>query len=183
MQKGKLLVITGPSGVGKGTLVRSLLSRHSELYLSVSATTRSPRTGEIHGKDYFFVTRKEFEEMIHHEQLLEWAEYAGNYYGTPKPPVEEQIKQGKTVILEIEVVGAMNVKKAFSEALLLFILPPSEAELERRLRDRNTDSEEAILKRLNKAKEELKSSSNFDYQIVNDNLELALKEIENIIIN
>ena len=141
MKQGKLVVITGPSGVGKGTLVRSLLSRHPELYLSISATTRQPRTGEINGKDYYFVTPSEFEQKIESGQLLEWAKYAGNYYGTPRAPVEQQIEQGKTVILEIEVLGARQVKETFSNALLLFILPPSEQELERRLRGRGNDEE------------------------------------------
>jgi guanylate kinase len=181
MQQGKLVVITGPSGVGKGTLVRSLLPRNSQLYLSISATTRKPRPGEVNGLDYFFLNRTEFEEMIENEQLLEWAEYAGNYYGTPMAPVKQQIQQGKTVILEIEVLGARQVKKAFADALLLFILPPSVVELESRLKLRDTDSEEAIAKRLALAKEEIAVSAEFDYQVVNDDLNLALQQIENII--
>lgn len=181
IKKGKLVVITGPSGVGKGTLVKLLITRNSNLYLSISATTRQPRTGEINGKDYYFVTRNEFEKMINNQELLEWAKYAGNYYGTPRLPVEAKINEGKTVILEIEVLGALQAKKAFSDALLLFILPPSLEELETRLRGRNTDSEESILKRLHKAKEEIESSSKFDYQVVNDDLELAFKRIEKII--
>jgi guanylate kinase len=124
MPVGKLIVLTGPSGVGKGTLVRSLLARHPELYLSISATTRSPRPGESNGQHYYFLSRQEFENLIQDNQLLEWAEYAGNYYGTPRSPVEEQINQGKSVILEIEVVGADLVKANFPDALRLFILPP-----------------------------------------------------------
>ena len=181
MSQGKLVVITGPSGVGKGTLVKYLLTRHSQLYLSISATTRQPRPGEVNGKDYYFLTRTEFEDMIDQQQLLEWAEYAGNYYGTPRSPVEKQIEQGKTVILEIEVVGARQVKKSFADALLLFILPPSVTELENRLKGRDTDSAEAISKRLAKAKEEIAASEEFDYQIINDDLDLALAEIEQII--
>ena len=181
MKQGKLVVITGPSGVGKGTLVRSLLSRHPELHLSISVTTRQPRTGEINGKDYHFVTPSEFEQKIENGQLLEWAKYAGNYYGTPRAFVEQQIEQGKTVILEIEVLGARQVKKTFTNALMLFILPPSEQELERRLRDRGDEEETAILRRLEKAKQEIAVSGEFNHQIVNNHLNLALQEIENLI--
>ncbi len=178
MQAGKLIVLTGPSGVGKGTLVRSLLARHPQLYLSVSATTRTPRPGEINGKDYYFVSRQDFEAMVKGGQLLEWAEYADNYYGTPRSKVEEQINQGRSVLLEIEVVGARAIKQTFADALRLFILPPSLAELERRLRGRGNDSEAAIARRLERAKAEIAASGEFDRQIVNDDLETALKEIE-----
>jgi guanylate kinase len=182
MSQGKLIVITGPSGVGKGTLVQSLLTRNPKLYLSISATTRQPREGEVDGKNYYFLNRSQFQEMIEREDFLEWAEYAGNYYGTPRLPVEQQIKQGKTVILEIEVLGARQVKKIFPTALLLFILPPSEQVLESRLRGRGTESdEEVILRRLTKAKGELPAAKEFDYQVVNDDLEIALQSIENII--
>jgi guanylate kinase len=181
MSQGKLLVITGPSGVGKGTLVKSLLQRNPELYLSISTTTRLPRKGEINAKDYYFVDHRQFEKMIQQGDLLEWAEYASNYYGTPRLPVEKKINEGKVVILEIEVLGARQVKKSFPDALLIFIAPPSEQELERRLRGRQTDSEEVILRRLNKAKEELAASNEFDYKIVNDKLEIALQSMENII--
>jgi guanylate kinase len=181
MQTGKLIVITGPSGVGKGTLVRSLLEGHPELYLSISATTRTPRAGEVEGKDYYFLTRASFEAAIETGQLLEWAEYAGNYYGTPRARVEEQIARGKFVLLEIEVVGARRIKQTFPNALRIFILPPSLEELERRLRDRATDSEEAILKRLERAKAEMATCNEFDVQIINDDLATALKEIEEAI--
>lgn len=178
---GKLAVITGPSGVGKGTIVKSLLKRHSELFLSISATTRQPRQGEIHGKDYYFLSVDEFQQMIKHSELLEFAEYAGNYYGTPKTPVIEQINAGKTVILEIEVLGARQVYQNFPSASRIFILPPSLAELENRLRGRGNDSEEAIIKRLTKAREELSACNEFDYQVVNDDLEKAISEVENIL--
>ncbi|GBF81758.1 guanylate kinase [Aphanothece sacrum] len=178
MASGKLIVLTGPSGVGKGTLVRALLARHDHLYLSISTTTRSPRFGEIDGQDYYFVTRAEFEKMIQQEQLLEWAEYAGNYYGTPRAKVEEKINQGSTVILEIEVVGANSIKQTFPDALRIFILPPSVEELERRLRGRGNDAEAAIIRRLERAKEELNASQDFDKTVVNDNLEKALQELE-----
>ncbi len=183
MSSGKLIVLTGPSGVGKGTLVRSLLARHDHLYLSISATTRSPRSGEIDGKDYYFVSSPQFEEMIAQGELLEWANYAGNYYGTPRSNVEEKIAQGTTVLLEIELVGARNIKETFPNALRVFILPPSVEELERRLRGRGTDSEEAMVRRLERAKEELAASSEFDYTIVNDHLETALEQLEQLISN
>jgi guanylate kinase len=181
MSAGKLIVITGPSGVGKGTLVRSLLTRHPELYLSISATTRQPRPGEIDGKDYYFVSKQQFESAIEQGELLEWAEYAGNYYGTPKTSVEEQINRGKWVLLEIELIGARIVKKIFPDALLIFILPPSLEELGRRLRGRGKDSQEAIFRRLERAKAEIEAKDEFNIQIVNDELETAIADIEKAI--
>ncbi|WP_099240763.1 guanylate kinase [Synechococcus sp. BDU 130192] len=178
---GKLIVLTGPSGVGKGTLVRSLLPRHQNLFLSISATTRQSRPGEVDGQDYFFKTREQFEAMIATGELLEWAEYAGNYYGTPLPPVKTQIQQGNFVILEIEVIGANQVKEIYADALRIFILPPSFEELEQRLRGRGNDPEAAIAKRLVRAKEELAMSHEFDHEIVNDDLETALTELEKVI--
>ena len=178
MQPGRLIVLTGPSGVGKGTLLRSLLQRHRELYFSVSATTRNPRPGEINGKDYYFTSRSEFEEMVKNGELLEWAEFAGNCYGTPVKPVAEQISNGLSVILEIELEGARQIHQTFPTALRIFILPPSEDELERRIKSRGTDSEEAIARRLRRATEEINAANEFDLQIVNDDLETALKQIE-----
>jgi guanylate kinase len=178
MQVGKLIVLTGPSGVGKGTLLRSLLQRHPKLYLSVSATTRQPRPGEIDGQHYYFVSRDKFEQMVSAGELLEWAEYAGNYYGTPRTSVERQIQLGQSVILEIEVVGARKIHHTFPTALRLFILPPSLAELEQRIRGRGQDSEEAIARRLSRAKAEIDAADEFDVQIVNDDLDQALLLIE-----
>jgi len=178
MQVGKLIVLTGPSGVGKGTLLRSLLQRHPELYLSVSATTRQPRPGEIDGQHYYFVSRDKFEQMVSAGELLEWAEYAGNYYGTPRTPVERQIQLGQSVILEIEVLGARKIYDTFPTALRLFILPPSLAELEQRIRGRGQDSEDAIARRLSRAKAEIDAADEFDVQIVNDDMEQALLLIE-----
>ena len=175
---GRLIVLTGPSGVGKGTLVRSLLQSHPELYLSVSVTTRSPRPGEINGKNYYFVNREQFEQMIAQEQLLEWAQFAGNCYGTPRQQVEEKIQQGKSVLLEIELEGARQIRTSFPEAMRIFILPPSMQELEQRLRGRGQDSEEAIARRLRRAEEEINAAGEFDFKIVNDNFETALKDIE-----
>lgn len=178
MKTGRLIVLTGPSGVGKGTLLRSLLARHPQLYFSVSATTRSPRPGEIEGKHYYFVSREQFEQMVAAGELLEWAEYAGNYYGTPLRPVEERIELGQWVILEIELLGARQIQQTFPSALSIFILPPSATELERRLRGRGQDSEEAIARRLERAQQELEAAGEFDLQIVNDDLETALTSIE-----
>jgi guanylate kinase len=178
MQVGKLIVLTGPSGVGKGTLLRSLLQRHPELYLSVSATTRQPRPGEIDGQHYYFVSRDKFEEMVSAGELLEWAEYAGNYYGTPRTPVQRQVQLGQSVILEIEVVGARKIHHTFPTALRLFVLPPSLAELEQRIRGRGQDSEDAIARRLSRAKAEIDAADEFDVQIVNDDMEQALLLIE-----
>jgi guanylate kinase len=180
MQAGKLIVVTGPSGVGKGTLLRSLIQRHPELYFSISATTRQPRPGEIEGQHYYFVSREKFEQMVADDELLEWAEYAGNYYGTPRLQVQQQIQQGRLVILEIEVVGARKINQTFPTALRIFILPPSLAELERRIRDRGQDSEEAITRRLTRAKAEIDAADEFDVQMVNDDLETALIHLESI---
>jgi guanylate kinase len=181
MSEGKLIVITGPSGVGKGTLVKLLLQKYPELSLSISATTRQPRIGEIEGKDYYFLSVEEFKTMIDQGAFLEWAQYALNYYGTPRHQVETQIQAGKNIILEIEVVGANLIKQNFPDALRIFILPPSVEELEKRLRGRGNDPEEAILKRLNRAKEELAVSDEFDLKIVNDDLEIALQNLEKAI--
>ncbi|MGB7442785.1 MAG: guanylate kinase [Coleofasciculaceae cyanobacterium] len=181
MQTGRLIILTGPSGVGKGTLLRLLLKKHPELCLSISATTRQPRPGEIDGQDYYFVSRQKFEQMVTNNELLEWAEYAGNYYGTPRPPVEQLLQQGKSVILEIEVVGANKVKKSFPQVERIFILPPSLTELEQRMRGRAKDSDEAIAKRLSIAKSELEQSDQFDWQIVNEDKQKALEEIEEAI--
>ncbi len=178
MTTGKLIVLTGPSGVGKGTLLRSLLRRHPELYLSVSVTTRSPRKGEINGKHYYFVDRQQFEKLAAGGDLLEWAEFAGNYYGTLRRQVETHVRQGEWVVLEIELEGARQIKRTYPEALRIFILPPSVDELENRIRARGQDSEEAIARRLERAREEIAAAGEFDIQIVNDDLEKALERIE-----
>lgn len=178
MGTGKLIVLTGPSGVGKGTLLRSLLQRHPELYLSISVTTRAPRPGEVDGRDYYFVSRPTFEQMAANGELLEWAEFAGNCYGTPCTPVKEQIRQGRWVILEIELQGARQIRQTFPEALRIFILPPSLPELEYRIRNRGQDTEEAIARRLRRAQEEIDAANEFDIQIINDNFEKALNSIE-----
>jgi guanylate kinase len=175
---GKLIVLTGPSGVGKGTLMRSLLQRHPELYYSVSATTRAPRPGEVDGKNYYFISRSKFEQLVAQGEFLESAEFAGNYYGTPREAVLHQVQSGKLVVLEIELEGARQIRASFPQALSIFILPPSFEELERRIRGRGQDSEEAIARRLQRAKEEIEAADEFDIQIVNDDFETALSAIE-----
>lgn len=178
MRTGKLIVLTGPSGVGKGTLLRSLLHRHPELRLSTSATTRSPRPGEVDGQHYYFVSRSRFDHMVEQNALLEWAEFAGNCYGTPRQAVEDEIRQGNWVVLEIELEGARQIRQSFPDALRIFILPPSMPELEYRLRSRGQDSEEAIARRLERAKAEIDAANEFDIQVVNDELDKALGRIE-----
>ncbi|MEB3148927.1 MAG: guanylate kinase [Sphaerospermopsis sp.] len=178
---GKLIVLTGPSGVGKGTLMQKLLQLHPELYYSVSATTRSPRPGEINGQNYYFITRSQFQKLVAQGELLEWAEFAGNYYGTPRAAVLEQIQSGKLVILEIELEGARQIRTSYPNALSIFILPPSFSELEKRIRGRGQDSQEAIARRLNRAQEEIEAAAEFDIQIVNDDLETALNQIEAVL--
>ena len=154
MSKGLLLVISGFSGAGKGTVMKRLLELHDEYSLSISATTRKPREGEADGREYFFKTVEEFEKMIAEDALIEHAQYVGNYYGTPKAYVEEQLDKGNNVILEIEIQGAMNIKRMFPDAVLMFITPPSAAELEKRLRGRGTEDEATIKARLSRAAEE-----------------------------
>ena len=176
--KGRLIVVTGPSGVGKGTLLAQIRQRHPELAVSTSATTRPPREGEENGVHYYFYTREQFEELRDRDQFLEWAEFAGNYYGTPLTPVQERLRLGVDVLLEIELQGARQVAKMRPEALKVFIRPPSIEELERRIRVRGQDSEESIQKRLATAAEELKAESEFDLAIVNDDLERALSDLE-----
>ena len=178
---GKLFVISGSSGVGKGTLLKMFLAKHPEYKLSVSCTTRAPRDGEKHGENYFFLSKEEFEDLIKRDEFLEWAEFSGNMYGTQKAYVERKLSEGKNLILELDTTGALNVKKAMPEACLIFILPPSLEELESRLRGRNTETEEAIQKRLNTVKIEIERSEQFDCKIVNDNLDKALLELENLL--
>jgi guanylate kinase len=177
---GRLTVLTGPSGVGKGTLVKLLLERHPEIWLSVSATTRAPRQGEEEGRSYFFLARPAFEQRVAEGGLLEWAEFAGNLYGTPRQPVEEQLAQGRPVLLEIELEGARQVRRSFPAGFQVFLEPPSFEELERRIRGRGTDSEEAITRRLERARVELAAAPEFDARLVNGELETALAELEQL---
>lgn len=180
--KGTLLVLSGFSGAGKGTIVKKLVSEYG-YHISISATTRSPRTGEVDGREYYFKTREEFQDLIDHNGLIEWAEYVGNYYGTPKQFVEEMLAQGKNVILEIEVQGALNVKEQYPEAVLIFIAPPSIPILRERLIGRGTEDRETIEKRLLRAKEEAKDIKEYEYVVINDNLDTCVQQVHQIIVS
>ena len=177
---GRLLLITGPSGVGKGTLVARLLERHPGIWLSVSATTRQPRSGEVEGQHYFFLERTAFEKQVNADGYLEWAEFAGNLYGTPRAAVQQRLDAGQTVLLEIELEGARQVRRSFPTGFQVLLRPPSFPELERRIRGRGSDSEEAIRRRLERAREELQAEAEFDAVVVNDDLERALAELEQL---
>ena len=179
--RGTLLVISGFSGAGKGTVIKSLINNYDNYALSVSATTRKPRDGEQDGISYFFKTKEEFQNMINKGELLEYATYVGNYYGTPKSYVEDKLKEGYNVILEIECVGAFNVRKMFPDALLMYIIPPSAEELERRLRGRGTEDEATINARLAKASKEAEGVEEYDYIIINDMVDNCVKDINGII--
>lgn len=180
--KGMLIVISGPSGVGKGTVRKALFDRRGHrLVYSISMTTRKPREGEVDGVDYYFVTREEFQKRIDNNQFLEWAEFVGNYYGTPKDKVEEQIEAGKEVVLEIEVNGALQVLKQVKDAVSIFIVPPGRQALYDRLRNRGTEPEELIKERVNKANREFKLAHKYDYIVVNDDVDNAADRIMAII--
>lgn len=180
-KKGILLVVSGFSGAGKGTLMRELLRQHENYALSISATTRAPREGEAEGREYFFKTREEFEEMIAREELIEYACYVGNYYGTPKAYVEEQLEQGRDVVLEIEIQGARKVKERFPDTVLLFVSPPSAQELRRRLTDRGTEKPEIIESRLARAVEEAEGIEDYDYFVINDDLNACVEHVHQIV--
>lgn len=173
---GKLVVISGPSGVGKGTVVHAMMARRNNLHFSVSATTRLPRPGEVNGKDYYFVTREEFLRLIERGEMLEYDEHAANFYGTPKAQVTNRGDDG-CVLLDIEPKGAKNVKKNYPEAMLVFIMPPSVEELERRLRGRNDTSEDQIALRMERAKWEMAQRVWYDHVVVNDDPERCAREI------
>ena len=177
---GKLIVIFGASGVGKGTVVKKMMARRKDLYFSVSATTRPPRPGEVDGKDYYFVTRERFQEMIRRGEMLEYDEHAKNFYGTPRAQVEEKRAKGH-VLLDIEPVGARNVKNNYPEAELVFIMPPSVEELERRLRGRNDTPEDQIAIRMERAKWEMAQRTWYDHVVVNDDAGRCAEEILSLI--
>ena len=181
-EKGILIVVSGFSGSGKGTLMKELLTRYPDTYaLSISATTRSPREGEVDGREYFFVSKDEFEKMIAKGDLIEYAKYVENYYGTPRDYVEKKLDEGKDVILEIEIQGALNVKKMFPDTLLLFVTPPSAEELKKRLVGRGTETMDVIESRMDRACEEAEGMENYDYLIVNDSLDRCVEEMHSII--
>ena len=181
MNKGLLLVLSAPSGAGKGTIIKRLMDDDRSLKLSVSATTRSPRPGEVDGEDYFFLSREEFDDLVKNGEMLEHAEYVGNCYGTPKGPVESWLNDGLDVILEIDVQGGAQVKKIMPECVSIFILPPSMRELENRLRGRSTEKDEAVEARLEAARKEVHCAEDYDYVVVNDTVEQAVEEIKTII--
>lgn len=180
-RKGCLVIISGFSGAGKGTVVKALMDRYDCYALSISATTRQPRPGEVDGREYFFKTREEFEELIRQDALYEYAQYVSNYYGTPKAYVEEQLEAGKDVILEIEVQGALKVKEKNPDTLLLFVTPPSAAELRNRLAGRGTETPEVIDERMARAAEEALLMDKYQYLIVNDKLDDCVETVHQLI--
>ena len=181
-KRGLLIVLSGPSGVGKGTVRAAIFSKGEQKFVySISATTRKPRTGETDGVDYFFKTREEFEQMIQNKQLLEYAEYVGNYYGTPLEYVENTLAKGKDVFLEIDVQGAIQVRDLMPDGVFIFLTPPDLNELESRIVNRGTDSDEVIAKRMKTAREELELMKYYDYSVVNDTVDNAVQKIEAII--
>lgn len=180
-QKGVLVVVSGPSGVGKGTVLKKLISENSNMRFAISATTRKPRVGEEDGKNYFFKSEEEFKKMIDNNELIEWVNYCGNFYGKPRKYVEETLEEGYDVIVEVEVEGAQNIKKIYPESVLIFIMPPSIEELEARLKNRGTETQEVINGRMNRAREEIAKLDIYDFCVTNDEVEKAVESLETII--
>lgn len=180
-EQGVLAVVSGFSGAGKGTIMKALLEKYDNYALSISATTRSPRPGEVDGREYFFMTNEQFEELIEKNRLIEYARYVNHYYGTPSSYVEEMMAQGKDVILEIEIQGAFKVKEKYPEAVLIFVVPPAAADLKARLLGRGTETEEVIEKRLKRALEESEGMESYDYILVNDTIGTCVEELHGLI--
>ena len=179
--KGILVVVSGFSGAGKGTLMKALMEKYDNYALSISATTRSPREGEEHGREYFFISEEEFEKKIEYDELIEYARYVNHYYGTPRDYVEQKMNEGKDVILEIEIQGALKVKEKYPETLLLFVMPPSAEELRRRLTGRGTETADVIEARLKRAADEAKDMDRYDYILVNDKIDECVVQMRNLI--
>lgn len=180
-ERGILAVVSGFSGAGKGTIMKGLMSRYDNYALSISATTREPREGEVHGREYFFVSEEEFEDMIREDRLIEYARYVDHYYGTPKDYVMSQMEAGKDVILEIEIQGALKVKEKFPETLLIFVAPPSAEELKRRLVNRGTETADVIDARMKRACEEAEQMDRYDYLLINDEIDRCVEELNSLI--
>ena len=174
------MIVSGPSGVGKGTLVKRLVKERADVTECITCTTRAPRVGEVHGREYFFLSKEQFEKKIAEDGFLEYDQHFGNYYGTPKAFVEETLKE-KSVVLEIDVVGALNAKKVYPDSVLVMIVPPSKEELAARLRGRGTETEEAIAHRLERLEYELSQKDKYDYVLINDDLEEAYKKLSNLL--
>ncbi|MBM7623295.1 guanylate kinase [Sporohalobacter salinus] len=181
-EKGKLIILSGPSAVGKGTVLTSLMADYQNISYSVSATTRPPRVNEEDGTDYFFVSEEEFKEMIEDDEFIEWAKVHGNYYGTPKKYVEDTLEAGQDVILEIDIQGAAQVKEKYQQGVFIFLAPPSLEELEVRIQKRGVDSKETMEIRMKNATEEMKRAKNYDYIVVNDEIDEAVEKVKSIII-
>lgn len=181
VQKGALIVVSGFAGAGKGTIVKKMLAQNPNFALSISMTTRSPRNGEENGREYFFVTKEEFEDAIDKHMLLEYANYVGNYYGTPKKYVEEMLESGRDVILEIETQGALQIKTRFPEAVLVFVTPPSSDVLKKRLEGRGTETPEVVAKRMHRASEEVEFIERYDFLLVNDDLDKCTAEMLDLV--
>lgn len=179
--KGLLIVVSGPSGAGKGTICKALLEKHDDLFISVSATTRQPRAGEVDGVNYHFITKEDFIKKVEKKDFLEYAEVYGNYYGTPKSKVEEMLDSGKNVILEIDIQGALKVKENFKEGVFIFILPPSMEELKQRIIKRGSETPESLMRRFKSAYQEINYISKYNYAVVNDVVDVAVSKIEGII--
>lgn len=180
-RRGLLIVVSGPSGVGKGTICKELFKSSDDIHLSVSVTTRAAREGEVHGKNYFFISKEAFQSMIENDELLEYAQVYDNYYGTPKGFVMDQLEQGRDILLEIDIQGALQVKERYQEGVFVFIVPPSMEELRNRIVGRGTETLEAINKRFSSAYDEIDLMSNYDYYIINDTVQNATRRLQCIL--